>query len=126
VVWGGQPSDDGLTLTFTCAVWPTQTASSGPDGLLVVVEGDALFALNKHLYERGALLAGQVHTHPGSAYHSSTDDDFPLVTLVGGLSLVIPDFARGGLADWESWAFYRLEALGQWRELDADRHVRFT
>lgn len=126
VVWGGTVSEGGKQLTFTSAVWPDQTASRSPEGLLVVVEGDALFALNKHLYQRGELLAGQVHTHPASAYHSSTDDDFPLVTLVGGLSVVIPDFARAGLQDLDRWAFYRLEALGVWRELDPAEHIVFT
>lgn len=126
VVWGGTVDAGGKQLTFTSAVWPQQTASRSRDGLLVVVEGDALFALNKHLYQRGELLAGQVHTHPESAYHSATDDDFPLVTLVGGLSVVIPDFARAGLQDVDRWAFYRLEALSEWRELDPAEHIVFT
>lgn len=34
----------------------------------------------------------QVHTHPYEAFHSATDDAFPIVHTPGFLSLVIPDF----------------------------------
>src|SRR5688572_3679882 len=37
----------------------------------------------------------QVHTHPNEAFHSRTDDEFPLIHEIGFLSLVIPDFALG-------------------------------
>jgi hypothetical protein len=37
----------------------------------------------------------QVHTHPGEAFHSPTDDAFPIIHTVGFLSLVIPNFALG-------------------------------
>lgn len=37
----------------------------------------------------------QVHTHPGEAFHSATDDAWPMVSTPGFLSLVIPDFASG-------------------------------
>jgi hypothetical protein len=34
----------------------------------------------------------QVHTHPGEAFHSPTDDAFPIIHTAGFLSLVIPIF----------------------------------
>jgi len=37
----------------------------------------------------------QIHTHPGPAGHSETDDRFSLVPAAGFLSLVIPNFAYG-------------------------------
>ena len=126
VLWGGQVSDDGCSLAVISALRPAQTASRSDDGLLVVVEGDALFAVNKRLYERGELLVGQVHTHPSDAYHSPTDDDYPLVTLVGALSLVIPDFGRAGVEGRARWAWYRLQAIGDWRLLDPDLSIEIT
>jgi hypothetical protein len=123
VLWGGVVSADGRVLTVTNAVRPAQTATRSDDGLLVVVDGDALFQINKLFYGRGELLVGQVHTHPGAAYHSSTDDEHPLVTLIGAVSLVIPDFGRNGLAGRERWAWYRLQARGVWHELDPARQV---
>lgn len=123
VLWGGVVSDDGREVAVTSAVLPAQTASRSADGLLVVVEGDALFAVNKQLYGRGELLVGQVHTHPGVAYHSPTDDGYPLVTLIGALSLVIPDFGRYGIDHQDRWAWYRLRARGVWEQLDPSRSV---
>jgi hypothetical protein len=37
----------------------------------------------------------QVHTHPFEAFHSETDDVFPIVHTTGFLSLVIAQPARG-------------------------------
>lgn len=113
VVWGGKPDgEDGLH--FTSCYVPEQTAHKTADGLLVVVEGEALFRMNRAFYERGEIAAGQVHTHPTDAYHSTTDDHFPLVTLCGALSLVVPDFAQHGRTGMDRWAWYRLREHGVW------------
>lgn len=113
VVWGGRRIDEEA-LQFTSCYVPEQTAHKTPEGLLVVVDGEALFRMNRAFYERGEIAAGQVHTHPTEAYHSSTDDHFPLVTLRGALSLVVPDFAKDGRAGMDRWAWYRLREHGQW------------
>lgn len=113
VVWGGRHLDEH-TLQFTSSYVPEQTAHKSPEGLLVVVDGEALFRMNRSFYERGEVAAGQVHTHPTDAYHSSTDDHFPLVTLCGALSLVIPDFAKHGRDAMDRWAWYRLREHGLW------------
>jgi hypothetical protein len=57
------------------------------------IEPDWLPQFWLDLYKRRRALRVQVHTHPGAAYHSSVDDDFPAVHTAGFLSLVIPDFA---------------------------------
>jgi hypothetical protein len=36
----------------------------------------------------------QIHTHPGRAFHSATDDAWPIIHSPGFLSLVIPRFAQ--------------------------------
>lgn len=123
VVWGGRRTDD--VLQFASCYVPEQTAHDTPDGLLVVVEGEALFRMNRAFYHRGEIAAGQVHTHPTDAYHSSTDDHYPLVTLRGALSLVIPDFAKDGRAGLDRWAWYRLRDQGCW-EVAADCGTRIV
>ncbi|KKM85300.1 hypothetical protein LCGC14_1290430 [marine sediment metagenome] len=35
-----------------------------------------------------------MHTHPDGAFHSCIDDEYPILTLPGSLSIVIPDFAN--------------------------------
>jgi hypothetical protein len=116
VVWTGV-IEDGTTVRFTRCVVPEQTPVNTPDGLLVTVGAAALNAVNRDCHAAGELMAGQVHTHPTVAYHSGTDDHFPLVTLLGALSIVLPDFAAGGTGRIRDWAFYRLAGRAQWVEL---------
>lgn len=113
VVWGGQVVDKQV-LQFTSCYVPEQTAHKTCEGLLVTVDGDALFRMNRAFYENREIAAGQVHTHPTDAYHSDTDDHYPLVTLRGALSLVVPDFAKAGRAGIGEWAWYRLLGPAKW------------
>ncbi|MBX9460687.1 MAG: hypothetical protein KL785_05895 [Brevundimonas sp.] len=59
----------------------------------------------------------QVHTHPGAAYHSATDDAFPLIHTPGYLSLVIPRFATGP-ADFTDAFLAEIQPDGRFREVD--------
>jgi hypothetical protein len=45
------------------------------------------------------------------------DNAFPIVATIGGLSIVVPDFASGTIA-LENWAVYRLSPGNEWIELD--------
>lgn len=124
VLWGGGHIDAGA-FRFTRVIIPDQRAYATPRGLLVTVEGNALFDVNRTLYESHELLGGQVHTHPTTAYHSTTDNHYPLVTLLGSLSVVIPDFAQHAPTDIELWAWYRLAEYGRWRAAAEDTEVQF-
>ncbi len=55
----------------------------------------------------------QMHTHPGTAYHSSRDDAHALVNAPGFLSLVIPDFARGQIGFAGAFLAERTD-VGRW------------
>jgi len=59
----------------------------------------------------------QLHTHPREAFHSKTDDLWPIVSQAGFLSVVIPDFAMGQPSLGGAWVG-RLDSDGTWRELD--------
>jgi hypothetical protein len=58
----------------------------------------------------------QVHTHPGLAFHSATDDQYPMIHSVGFLSLVIPDFALGP-ARFDRAYLAEISPDGDWREV---------
>ena len=121
VLWSGIVRDDRLLVrTLHC---PKQTAYRLASGLCVRVEADALHRLNMWLYANAERLAIQVHSHPTEAFHSDTDDDYPMVTTLGGLSLVVPDFARYGVRGPKT-ALYRLSSTG-WQGLSPTeaRHV---
>lgn len=123
VLWSGVIDEDRfLAKTFHS---PTQTAHRLDTGLCVRIEGDELNRLNRWLYENAERLAVQIHSHPTQAFHSDTDDAFPMVTTLGGLSLVVPDFCRYGVRGPDT-ALYRL-VPGGWQEVsptDANRILR--
>jgi hypothetical protein len=120
VLWSGVQEHD--TFQIRTVHVPRQTAYRFSDGLCVRVEGDELHRLNVWLFEHGERLAVQVHSHPTEAYHSETDDTYPIVTVRGGLSLVVPDFGHAGLLG-NGVAYYRLGFSG-WDELSLDEVKR--
>ena len=105
VLWSGTCDDD--TFTVAKAHIPEQTSYKLDAGLCVRIDGSELHRLNVWLYEAEQIIGVQVHSHPGDAYHSETDDTYPIATLDGSLSIVLPFFGRDG---WESSdiAAYRL------------------
>lgn len=109
VLWSGTL----LTNSFVVrnAHVPRQVAYRTERGCGVRVEGEALHALNAWLFEHGQALAAQVHSHPTDAFHSETDDTFPIVTALGGLSLVAANFGQDGLLSGTT-ATFRLTAAG--------------
>jgi len=108
---------DGNSFNVSMTIVPAQKSYSLESGLLYSVDGGELFRINKYLYGKGLTLISQVHSHPTEAYHSETDDAFPIVTVLGGLSIVIPDFAFGPIS-METWAVYRLLPKTGWTELN--------
>ena len=113
VIWSGQRDNDIFTVAKVHI--PDQTSYKTYSGLCVRIDGPELHRLNVWLYEAQQVIGVQVHSHPVCAYHSSTDDTYPIATLEGSLSIVLPFFGRDG---WESSgiAAYRLEG-GVWRKL---------
>lgn len=117
VLWAGRArTGEAGVFDVELVLMPRQYAMRTDDGVAVMVEGDALFDMNVALNERGLRLLAQLHSHPGDAYHSETDDRYSVVTARGGLSLVVPDFARGGFS-LERCAVYQLREGGEWIEL---------
>jgi len=68
------------------------------------------------LANKGHGIRVQVHTHPGEAFHSSTDDDYPIVHSVGFLSLVIPNFGVNS-PTLERAYLARIAEDGEWAEV---------
>jgi len=58
----------------------------------------------------------QLHTHPGLASHSATDDQWPIVSQAGFLSIVVPHFAAGEPSLDKAWVGC-IQADGTWRRL---------
>jgi hypothetical protein len=109
VLWSG--AIEGEVFEVRTPHVPKQTAYRSEAGLLVRIEGQALHELNRWLYDNNETLGGQVHAHPTDAYHSETDDTYPIVTVLGGYSIVAADFCRRGLLSPDT-AVYRLTEQG--------------
>jgi len=81
VLWSGR--QNGPLFNILTVHVPKQNAYCLSSGLCVRVDGDELHRLNVWLYEADEILAIQIHAHPDEAYHSETDDTYPiLATLV--------------------------------------------
>ena len=112
-LWFGR--QEGILFTVCSSIIPAQKAYRLEEGLLYQVDGEELHRINKWAYEQKIVLAIQIHSHPGRAYHSETDDAYPIVTALGGFSIVIPNFGFDPIHK-KYWKIYRL-TLDGWKEL---------
>ena len=119
-LWAGTQQDTVFEVLAT--IVPRQTGSVSDSGLAVVVDADELFRLNVWLYENAMQLVAQLHSHPGAAYHSETDDTFPIMARLGGFSLVLPDFATRPF-DLREIATYRLLPGSGWCLVPAEESM---
>jgi hypothetical protein len=69
------------------------------------------------LRARSETVQVQIHTHPGRACHSSTDDRYALAPAEGFRSLVFPNFALGDTG-WDGAHLVRIGAEGAWFQED--------
>ena len=113
-LWAGFVEEDKFIVTTT--IIPQQKSSQSEDGLLYTVDGEELHRINVWLYKNKLSLMLQIHSHPQEAYHSDTDDRYPIVSQFGGLSIVVPNFGFDKFS-LESWAVYRLLPSKEWKEI---------
>jgi hypothetical protein len=103
---------DGST---TRLIVPPQTAGRGYGCWVEVpVEGKLYLATALSRDER---YVARIHSHPGEAFHSSVDDDNPVLTHDGALSIVAPYFGLGLRRGLEAAAVFVRQA-NVWLELE--------
>jgi proteasome lid subunit RPN8/RPN11 len=117
VLWAGRVH--GNTIRVEHVLVPRQTGLRTHSGVCVYVDGPELHRINVLLYDQQLRLVAQVHSHPTDAYHSDTDDEFAIATILGSLSFVIPDFAARPF-DLSDCAVYRLFPYG-WTEIPQEQ-----
>lgn len=120
-LWAG--TENSREFNVKEVIIPKQTALRLEQGLCYIVAEDELHRINVRLFETKLRLVAQVHSHPEDAYHSDTDDLYPMVTKLGCLSVVVPDFAAGQV-DLTSWAVFRLTARHTWTRVPPDKAQR--
>lgn len=117
VLWLGRIVD-ATTAEVIAPYAPEQIAFRSEDGAAVEVTQDGLSELISKLPD-GVLALCRVHSHPGEAYHSETDDQNLIIGHPGAISIVVPDFARDPI-ELARCSVNELQRDGNWRELAAD------
>ena len=96
---------------------PRQIAYRSEHGVAVQIPDDEIALIIARL-PAGLSVACRVHSHPGAAYHSSTDDLNALLSHTGAISIVVPLFARDEVR-LEHCSVNELDRDFRWRELTA-------
>ena len=100
---------------------PDQRASAGPGVWVQVTDrGKAQIATG---LGPGELWIARIHSHPGAAFHSATDDGNPVITAEGSWSIVVPYFGLGLRRGVESCAFF-IRHGGSWRQVASEEVAR--
>jgi hypothetical protein len=110
-LWAGR--QNGQSFSVETNIIPVQTGHRSESGVCVSVDSQELHRINVWLYENSMTLIAQLHSHPTEAYHSDTDDAYPIATTVGSLSIVVPNYARQPFSLAAS-AVYRLIPQRGW------------
>lgn len=89
------------------------------------VSSDWLSQIWRELADTGLSIRAQIHTHPAEAFHSGTDDAYPIVGTPGFISIVVPRFAadRPALGDLYVTS---ISANGGWTQLTSKEVIRIT
>jgi hypothetical protein len=116
-VWIGRRLPGGDVEIFDVNM-PEQLAYRSEFGVAVTILDEALSRLIATL-PLECFVPIRLHTHPGPAYHSDTDDQNMLLSHMGAISIVIPDFARDEI-DLCSCSVNELNESHHWRELSPD------
>src|SRR5438445_6068139 len=78
------------------------------------IDDDWLTAYWFRLAREHQSIRAQLHTHPGEAFHSRTDDCWPVIAQPGFVSIVIPDFATGPESFSSAWVV-SMDSRGAWK-----------
>jgi hypothetical protein len=113
VAWSGVSVPEGFKV---CSVLPpTQNGSEHVGGLLL--SDAAMESIADQILRKREILIAQVHSHPGEAFHSHIDDNYPLIHRTGFLSIVIPYFGRYGFDEFHRFRTFQYVKDGRWIEL---------
>ncbi len=118
VYWCGPADQEGR---LDVAVHPRHMASA----MSYELDEDWLHRFWIELGRKRSSVRAQVHTHQGAAFHSATDDRWPIVHTPGFLSLVLPRFAIGNV-DLGSAHLAERRADGGWATVAVAGRVRIS
>jgi len=74
---------------------------------------------------RGLSVVADVHVHPGAAFQSSSDQDYPMISRSGHIALILPDFARAPVPI-SKVGIYRYLGAKQWATIRSPQRFFFV
>jgi proteasome lid subunit RPN8/RPN11 len=107
---------DGTNTLTVAAIRPHARTTQGS----FAVGSLAMACVVRSAVDCGLQLVGQVHTHPGRAYHSGGDEDGARIAYSGYVSIVLPDYGRR-LPRLDGAATYMFRAGAGFAALDQAR-----
>lgn len=117
--WLGK-SEDGSVLEL----WVPKFAATAVSYDIEPVE---MLRLKNYLDATGLILVAQVHSHPGMAFHSGTDDQHAASPWPGYISIVVPNGGRIVGDFWNAVEAYERVEGGGWRQIKgAEKRSRFS
>ena len=99
---------DGMTTVALAAIRPDAQVTRTS----FIVSSPAMAKVVRAAVDRGLQVVGQVHTHPGDAYHSDGDDDGARIAFTGYASVVLPDYGRHLPALTQAAAYFFQAGMG--------------
>jgi proteasome lid subunit RPN8/RPN11 len=116
VLWLGRR--EGASVIVQEVYRPKQIAKA--DMFWIPPEG--MDALKLLMRRRRLMVAAQVHSHPGGAFHSAADDQWAIVRHEGALSIVVPEFALHTFREnfFDHAKAYQLSPANEWCEVGRD------
>lgn len=97
----------------TNCIYPNQKSTA----VGVQIDPDEVSKIQYLLIAREEFLLAQVHTHPGVAFHSSIDNNYPLTHKLGFLSIVVSNFGATDLLNFSGCRVFEYQGFGRWRGL---------
>ena len=100
VFWTASIETGGGTCVIKRLVVPEQDAHTDHDGAYVHIRGIELGRIDLDNFYRNERNVVQIHTHPSSDVRmSDLDRRWEVVKHPGALSIIVPNYARGGTGD---------------------------
>jgi proteasome lid subunit RPN8/RPN11 len=101
---------NGATTVVVGAMRPEARTTVGSFSVTSI----AMAAVVRAATDAGLQVIGQIHTHPGDAYHSDGDEDGARIVYDGYVSIVVPEYGRRlPSLDGAAIYFYRSEAFSE-------------
>lgn len=107
---------DGTVTLAVAAVRPQASTTRGSFSVTAAAMAQVVRAATR----TGLQVVGQVHTHPGKAYHSDGDVEGARIVYGGFVSIVLPDYGRR-LPALDGAAVYMFRGEGGFTEIAPGR-----